>query len=385
MTEGSEEERSAGHSHRGFNLEKLGFEITEKLLTKQPQTRGTDRQAHGEAKQGVQTKEQQKRKEEDIHADAGSGMFDNLGRDLVVRLLQQDEEARRLSLAQRRKQEEGQEALLKLGRNVIQHTTAVVENIENKELQRRNQEVGHTMPEGRDEERCSAGDWRADRGFNLGKLGFEITEKLLTKQSQPSGKDRHAPGEKTQDVQTKEQQKRKEEDIHAEAGSGMFDNLGRDLVGRLWQQDEEARRLSLVREAGLLEMQRRNHEEGQEALLKLGRNLIHHTTAVVENIENKSKNALPTQEDTSKGLPASLKELEQREFEEGHRSSLLDAFGRDLFQHTTAVVENIENTTKSVLPRRPSADECQVLGERANILVLIYYYTNVCVCVCVCV
>ena len=47
-------------------------------------------------------------------------------------------------------------------------------------------------------------------------------------------------------------------------------------------------------------------------------------------------NLIKTSSSSLQAPSVSLKELEQREFDEGRRSSLLDALGRDLFQHTTA-------------------------------------------------
>ncbi len=56
--------------------------------------------------------------------------------------------------------------------------------------------------------------------------------------------------------------------------------------------------------------------------------------------------------------PAELKELEQRREEEGTEALL--KLGHHILQHTTAVVENIGDTTHRVLDRLPSKEESEV-------------------------
>jgi len=66
------------------------------------------------------------------------------------------------------------------------------------------------------------------------------------------------------------------------------------------------------------------------------------TSKLVEHVRERSEGM---------STDKSFRELEQRELQEGNRSSLLDAFGRDLFRHST---EAVENTTKQVLERTTS-------------------------------
>ena len=77
------------------------------------------------------------------------------------------------------------------------------------------------------------------------------------------------------------------------------------------------------------------------------------TSKAVDHLGGETSKLVEHVRERSEGMrqDKSFKELEQRELQEGNRSSLLDAFGRDLFRHST---EAVETTTKHVLERTKS-------------------------------
>ena len=70
--------------------------------------------------------------------------------------------------------------------------------------------------------------------------------------------------------------------------------------------------------------------------------------------------------DSGPAVVSTLRDFEQRELEEGARSSLLDSWGRTLFQQTTTAVENTVENTKSALTRRDSRSPRGASAERPD-------------------